>query len=105
MYQPILYQAAKRGCIIVSLDRASPFLARLLGDEAHGLAPVRRPRRCLERIVWGAKAKPPVFDHPSGGDGGAGRNYWPFFGWLSPEPRSSDPPAEALLSRANSVYL
>ena len=31
----------------------------------------------------GAKAKPPVFDHPSGGDGGAGRNYWPSFGRLS----------------------
>ena len=52
----------------------------------------------------GAKAKPPVFDHPSGGDGGAGRNYWPSFGRLSPEPRSAEPPAEALLSRANSVY-
>jgi len=52
----------------------------------------------------GAKAKPPVFDHPSGGEGGTGRNYWPSFGRLSPEPRSGEPPAEALLSRANSIF-
>ena len=29
-------------------------------------------RRGITRTS-GAKAKPPVFDHPSGGDGGAGR--------------------------------
>ena len=54
--------------MIASSDRGVPALTRF-GDEARAsrCPPVRQPRRCclgtMRGIVWGAKAKPPVFPH------------------------------------------
>ena len=61
---PNLYQAAKRGCIMVLLDRAPRFLGSfgdamcrsyfaLRFDHPDDVCPA-------ESIVWGTKAKPPV---------------------------------------------
>jgi hypothetical protein len=56
-----LYQVAKRGCTISSLDRASPFSLTRFGDEARAsrYSPVRRPDdvALTHALVWAAKGK------------------------------------------------
>src|SRR5215469_3527452 len=69
--------------------------------------PVRQPRRG-EHIVWGAKARPPVFDHPSGGDGWGRTKLLAFFrprrslGRENPQPRLF---YAALIAYIESCYL
>jgi hypothetical protein len=56
---PNLYQEAKRGCIIAGSDWASPDATRVTPALRFDI-PDDAPLLITLRIVWGAKAKPPV---------------------------------------------